>query len=90
MYVLDGWMDVYSHQSLFLLLPLAQHKPHTCMYIHTHTTGVIVGYVGGSHIPPGKKESHAHMLMSGRHAHLGERVCFRLWKIAMGWGPACV
>jgi len=27
--------------------------------------GVIIGYVGASHIPAAKKESHAQMLMSG-------------------------
>jgi len=27
--------------------------------------GFIIGYVGGTHIPTNKKESHAHMLMSG-------------------------
>lgn len=54
-------MKVYNQPSLFLLLLAHHNHIHTC----THTTGVIVGYVGGSHIPAGKKESHARMLMSG-------------------------
>lgn len=40
------------------------HTPNTNTQTNTNA-GVILGYVGGSHIPAAKKESHAQMLMSG-------------------------
>ncbi|KAM3567474.1 hypothetical protein VYU27_010382, partial [Nannochloropsis oceanica] len=33
--------------------------------------GLIIGYVGASHIPAGKKESHAKMLMAGEKSEDG-------------------